>query len=81
MAMVKCALCAAQSTKMHSIAAEPLNYPDVAVLVCSMPGCDKPGLVLLRGSEAVDYRAGRRSCFPLATERHVAKVRLKPWPN
>lgn len=77
MAIVRCRECAARNRKSLGIGVEPQDYPDTAV-VCGMPGCDRPGLVWLRGAEAMEYRDGQRICFPLSGERHLSKVRVKP---
>jgi hypothetical protein len=56
--------------------AEPVGYPNPAI-ICGTPGCSEPGLVWLRGLDALHYRSGQQRYFSLATQR-VAKVLVKP---
>ena len=57
--------------------AEPIHYPDAAV-ICGTPGCTEPGLVWLNGLEAIEFSEGKRLCFPLTGERHLAKLTVRP---
>jgi hypothetical protein len=58
--------------------AEPVGYPNSAV-ICGVAGCNRPGLVLLRGTDAIEYRSGQRHCFALGQLQQLAKVLVKPY--
>jgi hypothetical protein len=74
---VRCVECASRTRKPQGISAEPVSYPD-DVVICGAPGCQQPGLVWLRGSEAMEYLQGNRVCFVLTRVRHLVKIRVKP---
>jgi hypothetical protein len=78
MIFVRCAQCVSvpmyRATRLR-ISAEPVGYPDGAI-ICGIPGCNRPGLVWLVGSEAIEYRAGRQLVFPLT--RNHGKLRMRP---
>jgi hypothetical protein len=75
MAIVRCTQCLLKSAGF-TIHAEPIGYPETA-LICGMAGCERPGLVWLRGREAVEYIQGGRVSFPLNSGNRPAKVRVK----
>lgn len=78
MIFVRCAECASvpmYRAAMLKISAEPVGYPDSAIL-CGIPGCSRPGLVWLMGKDAIEYRTERRLVFPLT--RNHGKLRVKP---
>src|SRR5579871_1909723 len=81
MAIVRCARCASASPRAYGrIYAVPVGSPESGV-ACGTPGCSEPGLVWLRGAEALEYRGGRRVLFPLSRTDHVSKVLVKAYPG
>jgi hypothetical protein len=79
MVIVRCIGCASTSmlrTKALNNSAEPVGYPDGAI-VCGVAGCQEPGLVWLRGRDIIEHRTSRQLVFPLAAHNN-AKVRVKP---
>ena len=78
MVIVRCPNCLAASphrAKAFRTSAEPIGYPDSAV-VCGVAGCNERALIWLRGIDAVEFRALRRICFPIANNK--AKVLVRP---
>ncbi len=78
MVFVRCARCAVipmYRVRALTTSAEPVGYPDGAI-ICGIPGCDAPGLVWLVGTDAIEYRLGRRLVFPLTNNN--GKLRVKP---
>jgi hypothetical protein len=77
MVIVRCPKCFAASPRYAEAigaSAEPVGYPDSAV-VCGAAGCNERALIWLLGVDAIDYRAGLRLCFPIANNK--AKVLVK----
>jgi hypothetical protein len=83
MVIVRCPKCYATPMfrgRTYPTVAEPVGYPNPAI-ICCVAGCGEPGLVWLRGTNAIDYRSGQRHCFSLG-EPQTAKVLVKPYvPN
>ena len=77
-ALVRCPECAARNRqKPFGLPAEPIHYPDMAV-ICGAPGCVQPGLVWLTGLEAIEYTQRARVCFSLqAGGRYVTKLTVR----
>ena len=76
MAVVRCVQCMSVSREGYRIHAEPIGYPEAGV-ICGMPGCERPGLVWMRGREAMEYVQGSKTCFPLTAGKRPAKILVK----
>jgi hypothetical protein len=80
MPLVRCRACIARSRQIYRVCAEPVGYPDTDFR-CGAPSCLEPGLVWLRGPEAIDYTQRSRACFPVSGTQNVLKVRVRPAPG
>jgi hypothetical protein len=77
MIIVRCPACIARHRQSYRVHAEPMGYPKTDIL-CGAPGCEAPGLVWLRGPDAIEYTQRNRVCFPIGRTQHLLKVRVKP---